>query len=95
MEEAVTLLTIFILSGFVGYEIITKIPPNLHTPLLSGANAISGITLVGSVVAAGAGGTTLTMVLGFVAVVMATINVVGGYLVTHRMLSMFRKDREE
>jgi len=94
METYITLLTIFILAGFVGYEIITKIPPNLHTPLLSGSNAISGITLVGSVVAAGAGETKLTTILGFIAVVMATINVVGGYLVTHRMLSMFRKDED-
>lgn len=95
MEQYITLLTIFILAGFVGYEIITKIPPNLHTPLLSGSNAISGITLVGSVVAAGAGNNTLTLILGFVAVVMATINVVGGYLVTHRMLEMFRSDKED
>lgn len=95
METYITYLTIFILSGFVGYEIITKIPPNLHTPLLSGANAISGITLVGSVVAAGAGETYLTTILGFIAVVMATINVVGGYFVTHRMLGMFREDEEQ
>ncbi len=95
MGEVVTLLTIFVLAGFVGFEIITKIPPNLHTPLLSGSNAISGITLVGSVVAAGAGENRLTVILGFIAVVMATVNVVGGYLVTHRMLEMFRKDEED
>ncbi len=94
MDQLITMLTIFILAGFVGFEIITKIPPNLHTPLLSGANAISGITLVGSVVLAMQGGNTLAVVLGFIAVVMATINVVGGYLVTHRMLGMFRKDKE-
>ncbi len=82
-------LTLFVLSAFVGYEIITKIPTNLHTPLMSGANAISGITLLGSVVVAGAGSTTLATVLGFVAVVMATINVVGGYLVSHFMLEQF------
>jgi len=82
-------LTLFVLSAFVGYEIITKIPTNLHTPLMSGANAISGITLLGSVVVAGAGSTTLATVLGFVAVVMATINVVGGYLVSHFMLKQF------
>jgi NAD(P) transhydrogenase subunit alpha len=76
-------LTLFVLSAFVGYEIITKIPTNLHTPLMSGANAISGITLLGSVVVAGSGSTTLATVLGFLAVVMATINVVGGYLVSH------------
>ena len=82
-------LTLFVLSAFVGYEIITKIPTNLHTPLMSGANAISGITLLGSVVVAGSGSTALATALGFVAVVMATINVVGGYLVSHFMLSQF------
>lgn len=82
-------LTLFVLSAFVGYEIITKIPTNLHTPLMSGANAISGITLLGSVVVAGSGSTTLATVLGFLAVVMATINVVGGYLVSHKMLGQF------
>ena len=82
-------LTLFVLSAFVGYEIITRIPTNLHTPLMSGANAISGITLVGAVVVAGSGSTTLASALGFVAVVMATINVVGGYLVSHFMLTQF------
>jgi len=82
-------LTLFVLSAFVGYEIITKIPTNLHTPLMSGANAISGITLLGSVVVAGSGSTALATALGFVAVVMATINVVGGYLVSHFMLGQF------
>ena len=84
-------LTLFVLSAFVGYGIITKIPTNLHTPLMSGANAISGITLLGSVVVAGSGSTTLATFLGFVAVVMATINVVGGYLVSHFMLDQFSK----
>jgi len=83
-------LTFFVLAAFVGYEIITKIPTNLHTPLMSGANAISGITLIGSVVVAGSGSTTLATTLGFVAVVMATVNVVGGYLVTNSMLDQFR-----
>lgn len=87
-------LTLFVLSAFVGYEVITKIPANLHTPLMSGANAISGITLIGSVVVAGAGSTDLATVLGFLAVVMATINVVGGYLVSHRMLQKFGRRRE-
>jgi len=82
-------LTLFVLAAFVGYEIITKIPTNLHTPLMSGANAISGITLLGSVVVAGSGSTMLATALGFVAVVMATINVVGGYLVSHFMLEQF------
>lgn len=88
-------LTLFVLAGFVGFEIITKVPATLHTPLMSGANAISGITLIGSVVAAGSGSTTLASGLGFVAVVMATINVVGGYLVTHRMLGKFRRGDED
>jgi NAD(P) transhydrogenase subunit alpha len=82
-------LTLFVLSAFVGYETITKIPTNLHTPLMSGANAISGITLLGSVVVAGSGSTRLATVLGFIAVVMATVNVVGGYLVSHLMLKQF------
>jgi len=84
-------LTLFVLSAFVGYEVVTKIPTNLHTPLMSGANAISGITLLGSVVVAGSGSTTLATALGFLAVVMATINVVGGYLVSHFMLDQFSK----
>jgi NAD(P) transhydrogenase subunit alpha len=75
----------------VGYEVITRIPTNLHTPLMSGANAISGITLVGAVVVAGEGSTTIATVLGFLAVVMASINVVGGYLVSHFMLDEFSK----
>ena len=83
-------LTIFTLAVFVGVEIITKIPPTLHTPLMSGSNAISGITLVGALVAAGVEGFTFAKVLGFIAVVAATVNVVGGFLVTNRMLSMFK-----
>jgi len=82
-------LTLFVLSAFVGYEVITRIPTNLHTPLMSGANAISGITLIGSVVVAGSGATTLATALGFLAVVMASINVVGGYYVSHLMLQQF------
>ena len=91
MEALVISLTIFVLALFVGFEVITKVPPLLHTPLMSGANAISGITLVGAVVAAGAQETTLATILGFLAVAMATINVVGGFLVTNRMLQMFRR----
>jgi len=91
MEALVTTLTIFLLAVFVGFEVITKVPPTLHTPLMSGSNAISGITLVGAVLSAGTQHTTLTTVLGFAAVVFATINVVGGFLVTHRMLNMFRR----
>jgi len=85
------LLTVFVLAIFVGFEIITKIPPTLHTPLMSGSNAISGITIIGAVLAAGMHRTPLAEVLGIVAVAFATINVVGGFLVTHRMLAMFHK----
>ena len=84
-------LTVFVLAVFVGFEIITKIPPTLHTPLMSGSNAISGITLVGAVLAAGSDHGPLAAVLGTCAVVLATINVVGGFLVTNRMLEMFRR----
>jgi NAD(P) transhydrogenase subunit alpha len=91
METFVIALTIFILAIFVGFEVITKVPPILHTPLMSGSNAISGITLIGAIISAGSEHTTLTTVLGFAAVVFATINVVGGFMVTHRMLEMFRK----
>jgi NAD(P) transhydrogenase subunit alpha len=93
MEVLLTGLTIFVLAVFAGFEIITKIPPTLHTPLMSGANAISGITLVGALVAAGAQQSVLTTALGFIAVVCATINVVGGFMVTNRMLAMFRRKR--
>ena len=84
-------LTIFVLAIFVGFEVITKVPPTLHTPLMSGSNAISGITLVGALVAAGGRGGAWATILGLTAVALATINVVGGFLVTHRMLQMFRK----
>ena len=90
MELFVSVLTIFVLSLFLGFEVITKVPPLLHTPLMSGANAISGITLVGTLVTSGMQLTTFTTILGFLAVAMATANVVGGFLVTHRMLGMFR-----
>lgn len=91
MELFMLILTIFVLAMFVGFEIITKVPPTLHTPLMSGSNAISGITLIGALISAGVKMTLLTTILGFLAVVMATINVVGGFLVTHRMLAMFKK----
>jgi len=93
MEIFIGCLTIFVLAVFVGFEVITKVPPTLHTPLMSGSNAISGITLLGALIAAGAEEITLTSILGFVAVVFATINVVGGFLVTHRMLRMFHKKK--
>ena len=82
-------LYVFVLSIFVGFEIITKIPPTLHTPLMSGANAISGITLVGALWAANSGEPTVSGILGLLAIICATINVVGGFLVTDRMLGMF------
>lgn len=89
--ELVLLLTIFCLAIFVGVEIITKVPPTLHTPLMSGSNAISGITVVGAIVSTGHGVTWLTTLLGVLALVFATVNVVGGFAVTHRMLAMFRR----
>lgn len=82
---------LFVLAMFVGFEIITKVPPTLHTPLMSGANAISGITVVGSLVAAQGGAVTVSSILGSLAIAFATINVVGGYLVTDRMLRMFKR----
>ncbi len=91
--ELLIALTLFVLAVFLGVELITKVPPTLHTPLMSGSNAISGITLVGAVTAAGLEHRTLTTVLGFAAVVLAMINVVGGFSVTHRMLSMFGPKR--
>lgn len=91
METAVIGLTIFVLALFVGFEVITKVPPTLHTPLMSGANAVSGITLVGALLAAGSEGDLLLSALGCLAVVFAAINVVAGFLVTHRMLAMFRE----
>ena len=90
METFIPLLTIFMLAIFVGFEIITKVPPLLHTPLMSGSNAISGITIIGALLSVSSS-TRATMILGFLALVIATINVVGGFLVTHRMLGMFKK----
>lgn len=89
--DLVYLVFILILSIFLGFELIQKVPATLHTPLMSGANAISGITLVGALAGAGGEGSTVTIVLGTMAVAFATINVVGGYLVTDRMLAMFKK----
>ena len=84
-------LYVFVLAGFVGYQIITKVPALLHTPLMSATNAISGISLVGSLVAAGAQHSGYSTFLGFVAVTAATINVVGGFMITDRMLKMFKR----
>jgi NAD(P) transhydrogenase subunit alpha len=91
MTDLVVLLVIFVLAMFVGFEVITKVPPTLHTPLMSGSNAISGITIIGAMLVAGLGATTLARILGVIAVAFAMINVVGGYDVTDRMLRMFKK----
>lgn len=91
MEMFVAALTVFVLAIFIGFEVITKVPPTLHTPLMSGSNAISGITVTGAILSALADNTQLTQILGLLALVFATINVVGGFLVTHRMLAMFKK----
>jgi NAD(P) transhydrogenase subunit alpha len=91
MESLAISLTVFVLALFVGFEVITKVPPTLHTPLTSGSNAVSGITLVGALLSAGLQVTWLTTALGFLAVTVATINVVGGFLVTNRMLQMFKR----
>jgi len=85
-------LYVFVLAAFVGFQVITRVPPLLHTPLMSATNAISGISLVGSLVLAGANRESLSNWLGFVAVTAASINVVGGFLITDRMLKMFRRD---
>src|SRR5438132_2934370 len=87
-------LYIFILAGFLGYHVITRIPPLLHTPLMSATNAISGISLIGSLVVCGAGDSVTSTILGFVAVTCSSTNVVGGFLITDRMLAMFRSERD-
>jgi len=89
--DVVFLTFVFVLAIFLGFELINKVPSTLHTPLMSGSNAISGITLVGALVSAGSGQQPLATLLGTLAVAMATINVVGGYMVTDRMLAMFKK----
>jgi NAD(P) transhydrogenase subunit alpha len=88
-RRVIASLTVFVLAIFVGFEVITKVPPILHTPLMSGSNAISGITLVGAVIVAAS--MSFTGFVGFVAVALATVNAVGGFVVTHRMLAMFKK----
>ncbi len=94
-ETLMVSITIFTLATFIGIEVISKVPPLLHTPLMSGSNAISGITVVGSLIAAGEGHGELSVVLGMIAVICATINVVGGFLVTDRMLKMFKREPKE
>ena len=90
-QSFLMLVYIFVLAVFTGFELITKVPPTLHTPLMSGSNAISGITIVGALLSAGMEEFTISTILGLVAVIFAMINVVGGYLVTDRMLKMFKK----
>ncbi len=87
----ISLVVVFVLAAFVGIEVISKVPATLHTPLMSGSNAISGITIVGSLVVVGAIGSPWAKWIGFAALVFATVNVVGGFLVTDRMLEMFKK----
>jgi NAD(P) transhydrogenase subunit alpha len=88
-------IVVFTLATFLGVELIGRVPPTLHTPLMSGANAVSGITVVGAVIIAGAGYGWISNVLGFLAIVFAMMNVAGGYAVTNRMLEMFRKDERK
>jgi H+-translocating NAD(P) transhydrogenase subunit alpha len=91
MDALIAMLTLFVLAIFLGVELITKVPPTLHTPLMSGSNAISGISLVGAIVVAGRVESPVSTVLAVLAVALATFNVVGGFLVTDRMLQMFRR----
>jgi len=90
-QDMIFLLYVFVLAMFAGYEVITKVPPILHTPLMSGANAISGVCLIGAMMVTGPTETNPSTILGMIAVIMATINVVGGFTVTDRMLAMFKK----
>ena len=90
-DTLITALFVFVLASFAGFEVINKVPPTLHTPLMSGANAISGISVIGALIIAGPQNSSLSVILGLIAIVLATINVVGGFLVTDRMLQMFKK----
>ncbi len=91
MEMFVAAVTVFALAVFIGFEVITKVPPTLHTPLMSGSNAISGITIIGAILVSHSVNDELARYLGLGALILASINVVGGFLVTHRMLDMFKK----
>ncbi len=90
-ETLIAGLVVFVLASFIGFEVINKIPPTLHTPLMSGSNAISGIAVIGALLVAGGKDLNVTTVLGVIAIVLAMVNVVGGFLVTDRMLQMFKK----
>ena len=89
MSESIALLTIFVLAAFVGVEVISKVSSTLHTPLMSGANAIHGVILVGAIIVTGQADSTIVVIVGLLAVVLATVNMVGGFVVTDRMLEMF------
>lgn len=93
--SGMALLTIFVLSIFVGFEVVSKVSAVLHTPLMSGANAIHGVVLIGAIIVTGEADTTLTLVLGLVAIVLATVNLVGGFVVTERMLEMFKPKKAD
>lgn len=95
MSALIFSLFIFVLACFIGFELISKVPPTLHTPLMSGANAISGITIVGALIVAGGTGSELGKYLGLAAIIFATVNVVGGFMVTDRMLEMFKKKEDK
>ncbi|MBD2566802.1 NAD(P) transhydrogenase subunit alpha [Anabaena lutea] len=90
-EALLAALFVLVLASFIGFEVINKVPPTLHTPLMSGSNAISGISVIGAILAAGEKNTSLSVILGLIAVILAMVNVVGGFLVTDRMLQMFKK----
>lgn len=92
--ELISLIIIFVLALFIGYEIITKVPPTLHTPLMSGSNAISGVVIVGAIIIASNTHSAIATVFSVIGVILATINVVGGFLVTDRMLAMFKKSKK-
>lgn len=91
----ITLIVVFVLASFIGFEVISKVPATLHTPLMSGSNAISGITIVGALIASGMVGPGPAKWIGFAALIFATINVVGGFMVTDRMLEMFKKKKKK
>ena len=93
MSESIALLTIFVLAAFVGVEVISKVSSTLHTPLMSGANAIHGVILVGAIIVTGAADSAIVVAVGLLAVVLATVNMVGGFVVTDRMLQMFTRKR--
>jgi len=94
MESLIVSIYVFTLAVFIGFELITKVPPLLHTPLMSGSNAISGITVVGALLAANANNWHVSTILGVFAIIFAMINVIGGFMVTDRMLGMFKKDKK-